>query len=165
MTQTVISLLIENESGATSRIVGLFSQRGYNIESLTVSVTQDPSLSRMTLVTKGEPRVIEQIMKQLNKLIDVLKVSALSESDYIEQEMSLVKVACVGSKRDEVCRLVDIFNGKIIDATPKIYTIRIFGDGGKLDAFVQQLEQASEIVEVVRSGVIGIARGEKALRP
>jgi len=165
MAQTVISLLIENEAGATSRIVGLFSQRGYNIESLTVSVTQDPSLSRMTLVTQGEPRVIEQIMKQLNKLIDVLKVSDLSATDYIEQEMSLVKIACIGSKRDEVCRLVDIFNGKIIDATPRIYTVRIFGDGSKLDAFVKQLEQTSEIVEVVRSGVIGIARGEKALRP
>ncbi len=165
MAQTVISLLIENEAGATSRIVGLFSQRGYNIESLTVSVTQDPSLSRMTLVTQGEPRVIEQIMKQLNKLIDVLKVSELTATDHIEQEMSLVKVACIGSKRDEVCRLVDIFNGKIIDATPRIYTVRIFGDGSKLDAFVKQLEQASEIVEVVRSGVIGIARGEKALRP
>lgn len=165
MAQTVISLLIENEAGATSRIVGLFSQRGYNIESLTVSVTQDPSLSRMTLVTQGEPRVIEQIMKQLNKLIDVLKVSELTATDHIEQEMSLVKVAAIGSKRDEVCRLVDIFNGKIIDATPRIYTIRIFGDGGKLDAFVKQLEQACEIVEVVRSGVIAIARGEKSLRP
>ncbi len=164
MSKTVISLLIENEAGASSRIVGLFSQRGYNIESLTVAATQDPSLSRMTIVTSGEPRVIEQIMKQLNKLIDVLKVLELTASDYIEQEMSLVKVACTGVKRDEVCRLVDIFNGKIIDATPKIYTVRIFGDGNKLDAFVEQLEHTCEIVEVVRSGVIGISRGERALK-
>ncbi|NRA60947.1 MAG: acetolactate synthase small subunit [Psychrobium sp.] len=165
MSKTVISLLIENESGAISRIVGLFAQRGYNIESLTVSVTHDPSLSRMTLVTTGPSKVIEQIMKQLNKLIDVLKVLDLSAGDCIEQEMSLVKIACVGHKRDEVCRLVDIFNGKIIDATPKIYTVRIFGDGTKLDAFVKQLAYTSEILEVVRSGVIGISRGEKSLRP
>lgn len=164
MSKTVISLLLENESGATSRIVGLFSQRGYNIESLTVSATQDPSLSRMTLVTRGEPRVIEQIMKQLNKLINVLRVSELTASEHIEQELSLVKVACIGSKRDEVCRLVDIFNGKIIDATPKIYTVRLFGDGNKLDAFVNQIEQTCEILEVVRSGVIGISRGEKSLK-
>jgi acetolactate synthase-1/3 small subunit len=164
MSKTVISLLLENESGATSRIVGLFSQRGYNIESLTVAATQDPSLSRMTLVTRGEPRVIEQIMKQLNKLINVLRVSELTASEHIEQELSLVKVACIGAKRDEVCRLVDIFNGKIIDATPRIYTVRLFGDGDKLDAFVKQIEQTCEILEVVRSGVIGISRGEKSLK-
>lgn len=165
MSKTVISLLIENEAGATSRIVGLFSQRGYNIESLTVSVTQDPSLSRMTLVTSGDVRVIEQIMKQLNKLIDVLKVSDLTDGEHIEQEMSLVKVAAVGAKRDEVVRLVDIFDGKIIDATPRVYTVRLVGDSSKLDAFVKQIQQTSEIIEVVRSGVLGIARGERALRP
>ncbi|MDP2562235.1 acetolactate synthase small subunit [Psychrobium sp. 1_MG-2023] len=165
MSKTVISLLLENEAGATSRIVGLFAQRGYNIESLTVSVTHDPSLSRMTIVTNGDNRVIEQIMKQLNKLIDVLKISDLTDGEHIEQEMSLVKVACVGNKRDEVCRLVDIFNGKIIDATPRIYTVRIVGDSFKLDAFVKQIEQTSEIIEVVRSGTLGIARGERSLRP
>ncbi|NRA71216.1 MAG: acetolactate synthase small subunit [Gammaproteobacteria bacterium] len=165
MSKTVISLLVENEAGATSRIVGLFSQRGYNIESLTVSVTNDPSLSRMTIVTGGDTRVIEQIMKQLNKLIDVLKVSDLTDGEHIQQEMSLVKVAAVAAKRDEVIRLVNIFDGKIIDATPRIYTVRLVGDSSKLDAFVKQIEQTSEIIEVVRSGILGIARGERALRP
>ena len=165
MSKTVISLLVENEAGATSRIVGLFSQRGYNIESLAVSVTNDPSLSRMTIVTSGDTRVIEQIMKQLNKLIDVLKVSDLTDGDHIQQEMSLVKVAAVAAKRDEVIRLVNIFDGKIIDATPRVYTVRLVGDSSKLDAFVKQIEQTSEIIEVVRSGILGIARGERALRP
>ena len=119
----------------------------------------------MTIVTRGDARVIEQIMKQLNKLIDVLKVSDLTDGEHIEQEMSLVKVAAVAAKRDEVVRLVDIFDGKIIDVTPRIYTIRLVGDSAKLDAFVKQIEQTSEIVEVVRSGVLGIARGERALRP
>lgn len=161
----VISLLLENESGALSRIVGLFSQRGYNIESLTVSVTHDPSLSRITLVTRGDGRVLEQIIKQLHKLIDVLKVSDLTDGSHIEQEVALVKIASVGNKREEVKRLVEIFNGKIIDVTARLYTVRLVGEGKKLDAFLQQAREAAEIVEVARSGVVGMARGERALRP
>ena len=161
----IISLLLENESGALSRIVGLFSQRGYNIESLTVSPTHEPSLSRITLVTRGDSRVLEQIIKQLHKLIDVLKVSDLTDGSHIEQELALIKIASVGNKRDEVKRLVEIFNGRIIDVTSRLYTVRLVGEGAKLDAFIEQVREAAEIVEVARSGIVGMARGERALRP
>ncbi|MFT5806972.1 MAG: acetolactate synthase-1/3 small subunit [Moritella dasanensis] len=160
----IISVLTENESGALSRIVGLFSQRGYNIESLTVSTTDDETLSRLTLVTNGDRAVVEQIMKQLNKLIDVLKVSDLTEGPHIERELLLIKVKASGFVRAEVKRTSDIFRGQIVDITDSLYTVQLAGDSDKLDAFIQTLASSTEIVEVVRSGVCGIARGERCLK-
>jgi acetolactate synthase-1/3 small subunit len=159
----IISILLENESGALSRVAGLFSARGYNIESLTVAPTEDGTLSRMTLVTRGSDEVIEQITKQLNKLVDVVKLIDLTEGTHIEREMLLIKVKASGQIRDEVKRLVDIFRGRIIDVTEQTYTIELTGTGDKLDAFIQAVHGAG-IVETVRSGVSGIARGEKSLR-
>jgi len=159
----IISLLVENEPGALSRIAGLFSARGYNIESLTVTPTDDDSLSRMTIVTHGSEQIIEQITKQLNKLIDVVRLLDLSEGRHIERELLLVKVVAQGSDREEVKRLVDIFRGRIIDVDGETYTIELTGPGDKLNAFLDTIP-ASGIVEVVRSGVSGIARGERALR-
>ncbi|NBT27982.1 MAG: acetolactate synthase small subunit [Gammaproteobacteria bacterium] len=159
----IISLLVENEPGALSRIAGLFSARGYNIESLTVAPTDDDSLSRMTIVTHGSEQIIEQITKQLNKLIDVVRLLDLSEGRHIERELLLVKVVAQGSDREEVKRLVDIFRGRIIDVDGETYTIELTGPGDKLNAFLDTIP-ASGIVEVVRSGVSGIARGERALR-
>ena len=155
---------MENEAGALSRVAGLFSARGYNIESLTVAPTEDPSLSRMTLVTRGSEEIIEQITKQLNKLIDVVKLIDLTEGAHIEREMMLVKVkAASGSDaRDEINRLTEIFRGNIIDVTPATYTIELTGTGDKLDAFIKAVGQ-DEILETVRSGVSGISRGEKSL--
>lgn len=158
----IISILIENESGALSRVAGLFSARGYNIESLTVAPTDDESLSRMTLVTSGTDEIIEQISKQLNKLVDVVKLVDLTESAHIGRELMLIKVEAVADTREEVMRLVDIFRGRIIDVTDTSYTVEITGDGDKLDAFVQALSSIS-ILEVVRSGLLGISRGEKSL--
>ncbi|MCJ8351723.1 acetolactate synthase small subunit [Moritella sp.] len=160
----IISVLTENESGALSRIVGLFSQRGYNIESLTVSTTDDDTLSRLTLVTNGDRAVVEQIMKQLNKLIDVLKVSDLTEGPHIERELLLIKVKASGFVRAEVKRTSDIFRGQIVDITDSLYTVQLTGDSDKLDAFIKTLASSTEIVEVVRSGVCGIARGERCLK-
>ncbi|MCT7654057.1 acetolactate synthase small subunit [Oceanimonas sp. NS1] len=160
----IISLLLENESGALSRVVGLFSQRAYNIETLTVAPTEDPTLSRMTIVTTGDERVIEQITKQLNKLVDVLKVSDLTDGDHIEREIVLVKVRADGSNRDEVKRTADIFRGQIVDVTPHLYTVQLVGTSDKLDAFIRNMSDTTEVVEVVRSGVCGVSRGEKALR-
>ena len=159
----IISILMENEAGALSRVAGLFSARGYNIESLTVAPTEDPTLSRMTLVTCGTDEIIEQITKQLNKLIDVVKLMDMTEGPHIEREMMLVKVRAEGERREELKRVTDIFRGRIIDVTPRTYTIELTGAGDKLDAFLQALEQAV-IIEVVRSGVSGIARGERALK-
>lgn len=159
----IISILIENEAGALSRVAGLFSARGYNIESLTVAPTEDPSLSRMTLVTRGTEEIIEQITKQLNKLIDVVKLMDMTEGPHIEREMMLVKVVAEGDRRNELKRLSDIFRGRIIDVTDKTYTIELTGAGDKLDAFIQALDSGA-IIEVVRSGVSGIARGDRALR-
>ena len=160
----LISVLQENESGALSRVVGLFSQRGYNIETLTVAPTDDPTLSRMTIVTLGDERVIEQITKQLHKLVDVLKVSDITDGSHIEREIMLVKSrANTPDSRDEVKRLSEIFRGQIVDVTPDLYTVQLVGTSDKLDAFIGTLRQATEIVEVVRSGVCGIARGERAL--
>lgn len=159
----IISMLVENESGALSRIAGLFSARGYNIESLTVAPTEDPTLSRMTLVTRGNDEIIEQITKQLNKLVDVVKLMDLTDGPHIEREMMLIKVNAASNMRDEVKRLVDIFRGRIIDVSETTYVIELTGTAEKLDAFVQTLRPAG-IVEVVRSGVSGIARGEKGLR-
>ena len=163
MIRHIISMLLENESGALSRVAGLFSARGYNIESLTVAPTEDETLSRLTLVTSGSEDVIEQITKQLNKLVDVVKLVDLTEGPHIEREMLLIKVNANGTTREEVKRLVDIFRGRIIDVTETMYTIELTGTSDKLDAFVQSVRGAG-IVEVVRSGVSGIARGEKNLR-
>jgi len=159
----IISILLENEAGALSRVAGLFSARGYNIESLTVAPTEDATLSRLTLVTSGSVDVIEQITKQLNKLVDVVKLVDLTEGPHIERELLIIKVNANGAMRDEVKRLVDIFRGRIIDVTETTYTIELTGTSDKLDAFVQAV-RAAGIVEVVRSGVSGIARGEKNLR-
>lgn len=158
----IISVLLENESGALSRVAGLFTARGYNIQSLTVAPTEDPSLSRMTLVTSGSEEIIEQITKQLNKLIDVVKLIDLADSLHIERELMLLKVKAVDDNRDEIKRLVDIFRGKIIDVTASSYVIELTGHSDKLDAFVNSLESA-HLIEVVRSGPMGISRGEKGL--
>ncbi|MHB1566277.1 MAG: acetolactate synthase small subunit [Acidiferrobacter sp.] len=155
----IIAILLENEAGALSRVAGLFSARGYNIESLTVAPTEDPSLSRMTIVTSGSKDVIDQIRKQLNKLVDVVKLVDLTEGPRIEREMLLIKVRAEAAERDEIKRLSDIFRGRIIDVTERAYTIELTGDGRKLDAFIAVLHPR-RILEVVRSGVIGIARGE-----
>ncbi len=159
----IISMLVENEPGALSRIAGLFSARGYNIESLSVAPTEDPTLSRMTLVTRGSDEVIEQITKQLNKLVDVVKLLDLTEGPHIEREMLLIKLrAEQGETRDEIKRLADIFRGRIIDVTDSTYIVELTGTGEKLDAFIQAVNRAG-IIEVVRSGVSGIARGDKGL--
>ena len=154
---------MENESGALSRVAGLFSARGYNIESLTVAPTEDPTLSRMTVVTRGSDQIIEQITKQLNKLIDVVKLIDLTEGPHIEREMMMVKVRAVESEpRNEIKRLADIFRGHIIDVTATTYTIELTGTGDKLDAFIEAIGR-DVIMETVRSGVSGISRGEKSL--
>lgn len=158
----IISVLMENEPGALSRVVGLFSQRGYNIESLTVAATEDPTLSRMTVTTKGDDTVIEQITKQLNKLIDVVKLVDLTEGAHIERELILIKIKATGAQRAEVKRTSDIFRGQIVDVTPSMYTVQLTGSSDKLDAFIEAIGTQS-ILEVVRSGVSGIARGERVL--
>src|SRR5690606_7502218 len=158
----IISLLLENEPGALSRVVGLFSQRNYNIESLTVAPTEDPTLSRLTLTTIGHEEVIEQITKNLNKLIEVVKLVDLSESAHIERELMLVKVKATGAQRAEVKRTTDIFRGQIADVTPSVYTIQLADTSDKLDSFIQATGTAS-ILETVRSGVTGIDRGDKVL--
>lgn len=159
----ILSLLIENEPGALSRVVGLFSARGYNIDSLSVSITEDATMSRMTIVTHGSDEVIEQITKQLNKLIEVVKVLDLNELDYVEREMLLIKVRATGKDREEIKRMVDIFRGRIVDVTEKTYTLELTGTSQKLDAFVQALDRAL-ILETVRSGSSGLGRGERILR-
>ncbi|MDE0282924.1 MAG: acetolactate synthase small subunit [Gammaproteobacteria bacterium] len=159
----ILSLLVENEAGALSRISGLFSARGFNIESLTVAATEDPTVSRMTIVTSGSDAIIEQITKHLNKLVDVIKVVDLNESEHIERELMLVKVRADDSSREELMRLSDIFRGRIIDVNENSYTIEITGNGDKLDAFLKALKPEL-ILETVRTGVSGIARGEKAIR-
>ncbi len=158
----ILSLLMENETGALSRVAGLFSARAYNIESLTVAPTEDPTVSRMTLVTSGSDEVIEQITKHLNKLVDVIKVIDLNESRHIERELMLIKLQAKGKNREEIKRLVDIFRGRIIDVTENTYTIEMTGAGDKLDAFINALDE-KDILEVVRSGISGIARGDKAI--
>ena len=158
----ILSLLLENSPGALSRIVGLFSQRGYNIETLTVAPTNDVTLSRLTLTTIGDEQTIEQITKQLNKLVDVVKLVDLTEGAHIERELMLIKVRATGSMREEIKRTADIFRGQIVDVTSSVYTIQLIGNQKKLDAFIESVKDAS-ILEVVRSGVSGIARGEKVL--
>jgi acetolactate synthase-1/3 small subunit len=159
----IISVLLENEPGALSRVVGLFSARGYNIETLTVAPTEDPSLSRMTIVSVGSEDVIEQITKHLNRLVDVVKLIDLSEGAHIERELMLIKVRAVGKEREEMKRTADIFRGRIIDVTDKTYTIELTGDSSKLDAFIEAIE-ASAILETVRTGTSGIGRGERILK-
>ncbi len=159
----IISLLLENEAGALSRVSGLFSARGYNIESLTVAPTEDESLSRMTIVTSGSDDVIEQITKQLNKLIEVVKVVDLSDGMHIERELMLVKVRASGKDREEMKRIADIFRGRILDVTDKTYTIELTGTGAKLDAFIEALEQGA-ILETVRTGASGVGRGDRILK-
>ena len=159
----IIAVLIENEAGALSRVVGLFSARGYNIESLTVAPTEDPSLSRMTIQTTGSDDVIEQITKHLNRLIEVVKVEDLTEGAYTERELMLIKMRAVGKEREEMKRMSDIFRGHIIDVTDSTYTIELTGAGSKLDAFILALDK-SAILETVRTGASGIARGERVLR-
>jgi len=159
----IISILIENEAGALSRVSGLFSARAYNIESLTVAPTEDASLSRMTIVSTGSDDVIEQITKQLNKLIDVVKVVDLSEAAHIERELMLVKVRAAGKDREEMKRIADIFRGRIIDVTDSTYVIELTGNGKKLDAFLEAIDRAL-ILETVRTGVSGIGRGDRILK-
>ena len=157
----ILSVLLENESGALSRVVGLFSQRAFNIESLTVAPTDDPTLSRMTIEAVGDAQVWEQIEKQLHKLVDVFKVSNLSEQEHIVREIVLAKVRAVGSSRDEIKRLADIFRGQIVDVTPKSYTIQLSGTKDKIDAFIFALKEETTLLEIVRSGLISVSRGEK----
>jgi acetolactate synthase-1/3 small subunit len=158
----IISVLMENEAGALARVVGLFAQRGYNIDSLTVAPTEDPTLSRMTLVTEATDQVIEQITKQLHKLIEVVKLLDLTEGVHIERELLLVKVRASGAQREEIKRTADIFRAQIIDVTSATYTVQVAGSSDKLDAFLAAIAPTA-IVEVVRSGVSGIGRGDKTL--
>lgn len=159
----ILSLLLENEAGALSRVAGLFSARGYNIESLTVAPTEDPTLSRMTVVTTGSDDVIEQITKQVNKLIDVVKVFDLNEGRHIERELMLIKLRAEGKEREEIKRTSDIFRGRIVDVTDKTYTIELTGTGQKLDAFLEAINK-SLILETVRTGACGVGRGEWVMR-
>lgn len=158
----ILSLLLENEAGALSRVAGLFSARGFNIESLSVAPTNDVTVSRMTLVTRGSDSIIEQITKQLNKLVDVIRVLDLNDSPHIERELLLVKVVADKEVQDQLKLVVDIFRARIIDVTNKTYTIEITGTGDKLDAFVDMLDK-NLILEVVRSGLSGISRGDVAI--
>lgn len=154
----IISILLENEAGALSRVAGLFSARAYNIESLTVAPTDDPSLSRMTLVTTGTDEIVEQVCKQLNKLVDVVKLVDLTRDIHVERELILIKVKAKNELRDEIMRLAKIFNGHIVDLTDSTYTLEVTGDSAKIDAVLKALENVT-ILEVVRSGQLGIGRG------
>ncbi len=162
MQQHLISVLMENETGSLSRLVGLFSQRGYNIETLNVAPTEDKTISRLTLTTNASPDKIEQITKQLHKLIEVIKVINLSANPHIERELMLIKVRATGAVREELKRSADIFRAQIVDVTANLYTIQIVGDTAKLDGFIDVVGR-DRILEVVRSGVIGILRGERTL--
>jgi acetolactate synthase-1/3 small subunit len=164
MRRHVIAVLLENESGALSRVAGLFSARGYNIESLTVAATHDPTLSRMTIVTIGTDRVVEQIIKQLNKLVDVVRLTDLTEVAFIEREIMMVKVRAVDAGREELKRMADIFRGRILDVTDSSYVIELTGDDHKLSAFLDAIGR-DNVIEAVRSGATGIARGDKSLKP
>ena len=159
----IISILIENEAGALSRVAGLFSARGYNIESLTVAATEDATMSRMTIVTSGSDEVIEKIIKQLNKLVDVIKVLDLNDGKYIERELMLVKVKATAAFKDEMKRMCDIFRGRIIDVADGSFTIELTGSGTKLDAFIESLDKTA-ILETVRTGASGIGRGDRILK-
>lgn len=157
----ILSVLLENESGALSRVVGLFSQRAFNIESLTVAPTDDPTLSRMTIEAYGDEQVLEQIEKQLHKLIDVYRVINLSDVEHVEREVLLIKVKAQGQVREEVKRMADIYRGQIVDVTPETYTVQLNGDSEKLNAFIKALKEETSVIEIVRSGLISLSRGEK----
>ena len=159
----IIAVLLENEAGALSRIIGLFAQRNYNIESLTVAPTEDETLSRLTLTTCGDESTIEQVTKQLNKLIEVVKVVDLTDGDHIERELMLVKVRAEGAQRPEIKRVADIFRGQVVDLTPDAYTVQLTGPSEKLDAFIRAIGRAA-VLEVARSGVSGIGRGDAMMR-
>ncbi|MBQ8829833.1 MAG: acetolactate synthase small subunit [Burkholderiaceae bacterium] len=163
MKKHVISILLENEPGALSRVVGLFSARGYNIDTITAAPTEDPTISRMTIVSLGDDDLIEQITKHLNRLIEVIKVVDLTEGEHAEREMMLLKVRAIGRDREEMKRLADIFRGRIIDVTDRTYTIELTGDSSKLDALVKAVEPTA-ILEMVRTGTCGIGRGDRILR-
>jgi acetolactate synthase I/III small subunit len=164
----ILSVLLENESGALSRVIGLFSQRGYNIESLTVAPTYDPTLSRITIHTVGDDQVLEKIEKQLHKLVDVLRVSefVLGGGTHVERQILLVKVQATGTSREEVKRCADLFRGQIVDVTPAIYTVQLVGTSKKLDAFLATVSDITDtdIVEVARSGIVGLLRGDNMMR-
>lgn len=158
----ILSILMENEAGALSRVVGLFAQRNYNIETLTVAPTEDATLSRLTLSTVASDKQTEQITKQLNKLIDVVKLVELTEGEHVERELMLIKVRATGAQRAEVKRTADVFRGQIVDVTASTYTIQLTGTGDKLDAFLQAMSETT-VMEVVRTGISGLSRGEKVL--
>ncbi|WP_394132101.1 acetolactate synthase small subunit [Shewanella maritima] len=160
----IISVLLENQPGALSRVVGLFSQRGYNIESLTVAPTEDHTLSRLNITVLADETKLEQIEKQLHKLIDILKVANITETSHIEREIALVKVKAQGQMRAEVKRTADIFRGQIVDVTASLYTIQMAGPSDKIDAFIETLTEVTKVIEVSRSGVVGLARGEKVMK-
>ena len=159
----IISILLENEAGALSRVAGLFSARGYNIESLTVAPTEDATMSRMTIVTRGSDAVIEQISKQLNKLIEVVAMQDLSGGEHIERELMLVKMHAVGEAREEIKRMADIFNGRIIDVADQTYTVELTGTSAQLDSFLKAFDRHL-IVETVRTGASGIGCGQRILK-
>ncbi|QDE33200.1 acetolactate synthase small subunit [Shewanella polaris] len=160
----IISVLLENQPGALSRVVGLFSQRGYNIESLTVAPTEDVTLSRLNITVIANENILEQIEKQLHKLIDILKVANITESAYIEREIALIKVKAQGEQREEVKRTADIFRGQIVDVTASLYTIQMVGTSDKIDAFIHAIGDSTKVIEISRSGVVGLARGEKSMK-
>ena len=162
MTRRIIAVLLENEAGALSRVVGLFAQRNYNIESLSVAPTEDQTLSRLTLTTYGDQNHSEQIVKQLNKLVEVVKVIDLCEADHVERELMLIKVRAVGESRQEIKRITDVFRGQIVDVSGETYTVQLVGPGEKLDAFLKAIDKTA-IIEVARSGVLGMGRGERVL--
>jgi acetolactate synthase-1/3 small subunit len=162
MTRRIIAVLLENEAGALSRAVGLFAQRNYNIESLSVAPTEDQTLSRLTLTTYGDQSHSEQIVKQLNKLVEVVKVVDLCEADHVERELMLIKVRAVGESRQEIKRTTDVFRGQIVDVSGETYTVQLVGPGEKLDAFLKAIDKTA-IIEVARSGVLGMGRGERVL--
>lgn len=159
----IISILLENEAGSLARVVALFAARGYNIETLNVAPTEDPTLSRMTIVTIADDDVIEQITKHLNRLIEIVKIVDLTDGTYVEREMMLIKVRAVGKEREEIKRTTDIFRGSIVDVSDRSYTIELTGDKAKLDAFIDSLDRTS-ILETVRTGGSGIGRGERILK-
>lgn len=159
----IISLLMENEAGALSRVAGLFSARGYNIESLSVAPTEDPTLSRMTIVTSGSDAIIEQINKQLNKLVDVAAVMDLSDGEHLERELMLVKVGAQGEAREELKRVTDIYQGRVIDESATTYTIELSDTCARLDSFLEAIGR-DLILETVRTGASGIGRGDRILK-
>ncbi|MBQ76821.1 MAG: acetolactate synthase small subunit [Gammaproteobacteria bacterium] len=162
MRRRIISVLLENEAGALSRVVGLFAQRNYNIETLNVAPTDDETLSRLTLTTLATDEQVEQITKQLNKLIEVVKLANLTDGDHLERELMLIKLKATGPQRDEIKRTSDIFRAQVVDVTQNAYTIQLTGTSGKLDAFLRAMSD-STVLEMVRSGVSGLSRGEKVL--